>query len=306
MSIINTSSFSADLLPLIKNWYGLAYKDMPLYFDRMVKVEQMTSNYQVDAIIDTMGLLQRKNEGSSLTYDTSKEVYKPTYQAVAYALGFIITKEAVDDGIAMLKAKNFTEQFKMGALQTRETVVANLYNNAFAAAAVTMTNGDGKTMIASDHPVHGSTQSNLITGGSVDISEAAIDQLRQDVRNAKNHRGLRCGIMIDKLICSVSDEAAANRILYSEKRVATADNDLNWLKANNTVPGGIVANPYLTDSDAYFVTTSAPNGLKLLVREEPNIDESGDFDTKNAKYSVMMRIVAGWSDWRGVYGSAGA
>lgn len=305
MSAINTSSVSSDLIPLVKNWFGLAYANMPLYYDKMVSVEKTSTNYQVDAIMGSLGLLQRKNEGTSLTYDTSKEVYKPTYQPVAYALGFIITKEAMDDGLAMLKAKRFTEQFKLGALNTRETIVANLYNDAFAASSVTMTNGDGKTMVASDHPTHASTQSNLITGGSVDISEAAIEQIRQDIRNAKNHRGLRIGLMPDKLICSVSDEAAAHRILYSDKRVATSDNDLNFHKMNNTIPGGVVANPYLSDADAWFVTTNCPNGLKLLVREEPNIDESGDFDTKNAKFSVMMRLVAGWSDWRGVYGSAG-
>lgn len=304
MSIINTSSFASDLLPIVKNVFGEAVT-MPLYYDKMVAVEKTTTNYQVDAIRDSLGLLQRKNEGNALTYDGSKEVYKPTYQPVAYALGFIITKEAVDDGIAVMKASTFTRDLKNSAVQTRETIVANLYNNAFAAAAVTMTNGDGKTLVASDHPVHGTTHSNLITGGSVDISEAAIEQLRQDVRNAKNFRGLKSNLMIDKLICSVSDEAAANRILYSDKRVATTDNDLNWHRANNTVPGGIVANPYLTDSDAFFVTTTATNGVKLLVRQEPEIDQAGDFDTKNAKFSVMMRLVAGWSDWHSVYGSAG-
>lgn len=306
MSIINTSSFSSDLLPLVKTWFGDAYAKMPLYYDKMVTVESTDRNYDVEAIIDTLGMLQRKNEGSALPFDTSKEVFKPTYQAVAYALGFIITKEALDDGEAMLKAKRFTDQFKLGALNTRETIVANLYNNAFAASSVTMLNGDGKTMVASDHPVHGGTQSNLITGGSVDITEAAVEQMRQDIRNMKNHRGLRIGAMPDKLICSVSDEATANRILYSDKRVATMDNDLNFFKMNNTVPGGIVANPYLTDSDAFFLTTTVPNGLKLKVRQELEIDESGDFDTKNAKFSVMMRLVAGWSDWRGVVGSAGA
>ena len=304
MSIINSSSFASDLLPLIKNWFGEAV-NMPLYYDKMVAVEKTGTAYQVDAIRDSLGLMQRKTEGSALTYDTSKEAFKPTYQPISYALGFIITKEAVDDGMAVMKAETFTKDFKVSALQTRETIVGNIYNNAFAAAAVTMVNGDGKTLVASDHPVHGSTQSNLITGGSVDISEAAIDQLRIDVRNAKNHRGLRSNLMIDKLICSVSDEAAANRILHSKARVATADNDLNFLAQNNTVPGGIVANPYLSDSDAFFVTTSARNGVKLLVRQEPEVDQSGDFDTKNAKYSVMMRMVGGWSDWRGVYGSAG-
>jgi hypothetical protein len=304
MAIITTSNFASDLLPLIKNWFG-EVNTMPLYFDKMVKVEKTTTNYQVDAIRDSLGLMQRKNEGSALTYDSSREVFKPTYQPVAYALGFIITKEAMDDGLAVAKSETFTKDFKQSALQTRETIVANIYNNAFAAAAVTMSNGDGKTLIASDHPTHGSTQSNLITGGSVDLSEAAIEQLRQDVRKAKNHRGLKTNLMIDKLICSVSDEALANRILHSDKRVGTSDNDLNFIRANNTVPGGIVANPYLTDDDAFFVTTSATNGVKLLVREEPNVDQSGDFDTKNAKFSVMMRLIGGWTDWRGVYGSAG-
>lgn len=305
MAIINTSSFASDLLPLVKTWFGEVNK-MPLYYDKMVSVEKTDRAYHVEAIRDALGVLQRKNEGSALTYDSSQEVYKPTYQAVAYALGFIITKEAVDDGMAILKAKTFTQDFRKSAMETREIIVANIYNNAFAASSVTMTNGDGKTMIANDHPTHAGTQSNLITGGSVDMSEAAIEQLRQDVRNAKNHRGLRTNLMIDKLICSVSDEATANRILRSEKRVATSDNDLNFARANNTVPGGIVANPYLTDTDAFFVTTSASNGAKLIVRQEPEIDQSGDFDTKNAKFSVMMRCVGGWSDWRGVYGSAGA
>lgn len=305
MSIITTSNFASDLLPLVKNWAGQAIT-MPLYYDKMVKVQKTSTNYEVDAMYDGLGLLQRKNEGSALTYDSAKEVFKPTYQPVAYALGFIITKEALDDGLAMAKAERFSKEFMVNAVATREQIVANLFINAFAASSVTMTNGDGKTMIASDHPTHGATQSNLITGGSVDLSEAAIEQLRQDVRNAKNHRGIRSNLLIDKLITSVSDQALANRILYSTKQYASADNTMNFALENNTVPGGIVANPYLTDSDAYFVTTSAANGLKLLVREEPNIDQSGDFDTKNAKFSVMMRLVAGWTDWRGVYGSAGA
>lgn len=306
MAIISTSSFGSDLLPIINKVFDEAVT-MPLYYDKMVQVAPMSQAVLVDVVRDSIGLLQMKNEGTPLTYDTSKEVYKPVYQPTAYALGFIITKEAVDDGIAVMKAETFTRDLKNNALVTRETIVANIFNNAFAASSVTMSGGDGKTLIASDHPTHGgTTQSNLITGGSVDISEAALEQLRIDVRNAKNFRGIRTNLMIDKLICSVNDEATANRILYSQQRVATADNDLNFLRANNTVPGGIVANPYLTDSDAFFVTTSANNAVKLLVRQEPTLEEGGDFDTKNAKFSIMMRLATGWSDWKGVYGSAGA
>ena len=304
MSAIVTGNFASDLLPMVKFWAGEALK-MPTYYDKLVSSVKCNSNYHVEAIRDSLGSLQRKNEDSDGVYDTAAQAFTPTYQPVAYALGFKISHEAQQDGNAVLKAETFSKDLMVSAVQLRERIVANLYNNAFAASSVTMLNGDGKTMVASDHPTHGSTQSNLITGGSIDLSEAALDALRIQVRKALNHRGMRTGLMIDKLIVSVDDEGNANRIVYSDGRVATADNDLNWIAKSNMFPGGIVTSPYLTDTDAYFVTTSAPHGAQLLVREEPSIDSSGEFDSKTAKFMVYMRLAAGWTDWRQVYGSAG-
>jgi hypothetical protein len=303
-SIINTSSFHADLIPLVKNWFGKAYATNPTYYDKMLKVEQADPrNYQVDALVQGFGLLQRKDEGSALTFDFAKEGMKPTYQHVTHALGFIITMEMMEDGDAMKNAKVFTEMLKSSAVKTQETIAANLFNNAFSGSYL-MTNGDGVCLVSASHPAVASTQSNLITGGSVDISEAALEQIDIDIKNMKNARGLRIGAQPQKLICSVSDAPTAHRILKSDGRVATADNDTNYLRDSGTIKE-IIANPYLTDSDAFFVTTDVPQGLKYLERKAAQIDDSNDFDSKNNKFSVIMRLSVGWSDWRGVVGSAG-
>lgn len=303
MSIITTSNFSSDLVPLVKNWFGIAYKELPSFFDKMFKVEQADARaYQTDALVSGMGLLQQKDESNALTIDHSKQLYTPQYRHITYALGFVITMEMMEDGDAMKNAKKFTEMLKRSALKTREVLAAQVYNRAFN-SSYTMLNGDGKELISSAHPTTVGSQSNLITGGSVDISEAALEQITVDIKNLKDDRGIRIGALPKRLICSVTDEPQANRILKSTKRVGVADNDLNYVGG---LIGDIVANPYLSDSDAYFVLTDVDDGLKFLNRKDPTIDQGADFDTKNAKFSVIMRCSLGWSDFRGIIGSAGA
>jgi len=306
MSQITTSQYASDLLPLVKNWFGIAYPNIPTYYDKIAAVEQADArSYQVDALAIGFNLLQAKDEGTSITYDFSKQGHTPIYRHATYALGFQITMEMMSDGDAMRNAKKFTEMLKYSGMQTKEVLMAAVYNNAFD-SNYTMTNGDGVQLVSSSHPVVASTQSNLITGGSVDISEAAIEQVLIDIKNMRNARGIRIGAMPQKLLVSVSDEATANRIVYSDLRVATADNDLNYIRANNKLPGGIVANPFFTDSDAWFVTTNVPDGVKYLNRQDLTLDDSNDFETKSGKFSVIMRCSQGWTDWRGVVGSAGA
>lgn len=306
MSIITTSNFHSDLLPLVKVWFGNSYDMLPTYFDKMLKVEKPDDRaYQVDALVSGLGTLQQKSEGSSLIYDISKESFKPKYLHTTYSLGFQISMEMIQDGDAFRNAKIFTEMLKFSAMQTREILAANIFNNGFSGSYL-MDGGDGVALISASHPTRSGNQSNLITGGSVDISEAALEQIHIDIRNMKNDRGLRINALPDKLIVSTSDAPTAHRILDNPNRPATADRDINYLNNNSIIPGGIIANPFLTDSDAFFVTTNIPQGLKFLDRLSPTIDESNDFDTKNGKYSVVMRCSQGWSDWRGVVGSAGA
>lgn len=307
MSIINTSSFTSDLLPLVKNWFGGSYNDYPTMYDKMVTVEQADAQaYQVDALMSGFSTLQQTDEGVPLTYDTARQEFTPRYVHVDYLLGFIITQNMMDDGIAMKNAKKFTEMFKKSAMDTREILVAQMFNRAFN-SSYTMSGGDGVSLVSTSHPTRNGNVSNLLTGGSADISEAALEQATIDVKNMVNSRGLKIMLKPTKLICSVNDEPTANRILYSNLRVGTTDNDLNYLKANNKVPGGIIANPYLTDSDAWFLLTDVPDGLKFLNRKDPVIESDNDFDTKNAKFSVHMRCSVGWSDGaRSLIGSAGA
>jgi hypothetical protein len=304
-SIINTSSFQSDLLPLVKKWFGDEYADYPMFYDKMMQVEQADErNFQIDALVETMGLLVQKDEGNSLEFDYSREGFKPTYQHITYALGFIITMEMLEDGDAFKNAMRFTKQLKFSAMQTKEIIAANVYNNAFN-SSYTMTNGDNQAMISTAHPVIGGTQSNLITGGSVDMSEAAIEQLTIDTKNTLNSRGLRIMTLPERLICSVTDEPLANRILLSPLQANSADNNINYLKNSGLVPGGIVASPFLTGTHAFFLTNNIPDGVKFLVRKDATIDDGNDFDSKNNKFSVIMRISAGWSDWRQVRGSNG-
>lgn len=304
MSIINTSSFRSDLLPLVKNWFGLAYKDYDKLYEKMMKVEAADARaYQVDALVSGLSPLQAKDEGSSLTLDSARQGITPRYVHTTYALGFVITMEMMEDGDAFRNAKKFTDMLKRSSVLTKEILAASVYNNAFSGSYL-MSGGDGVSLVSASHPTRAGLQSNLITGGSVDISEAALEQITIDIKNMKDDRGNRIMARPVNLIVSVNDEPTANRILRSNLRVATADNDLNYLKQTGSIKD-IIANPYLSDSDAFFVTTDVEDGVKMLIRKEAAIDDGNDFETKNNKFSVIMRLSTGWSDFRGVIGSAG-
>lgn len=306
MSIINTSSFRSDLLPLVKTWFGDAYKDYNGLYEKMLKVEAADERaYQVNALVSTMLPLQQKDEGSPLTLDSARQGITPRYVHSSYALGFIITMEMMEDGDAFKNAKRFTEMLKKSALQTKEILAANVYNNAFT-SSVTMSGGDGQALCSTAHPTRSGTQSNIISTGSVDISEAALEQITVDIKNLKDDRGNRIMVKPKNLICSVTDEPQANRILRSNLRVASGDNDLNYLRQSGLIED-IIANPYLTAAHAFWVTTDVQDtdGVKMLVRKEATIDDGNDFETKNNKFSAVMRLSTGWDDFRAVVGSNG-
>lgn len=298
MSLINTSSFNSDLLPgLIKKWFG-EYKDLPEIYSRYMKVESSDQAYEIEATHTPMGALQRKNQGSVLRLDDAAEAHKPTYVNLTYALGFAITKEMVRDGHAFKNAKKFVEMLKRNSQRTKEIICASVINNAGTAGYV-MTGGDGVILASASHPTRGGDVSNILSGGA-DLSEAALEALNVQIMNAVDNRGLRIGLMIDKLLVSPSQKADAHRILTSGQRVTTADNDANFLRDTNVVKE-IVVNPYFTSTTQWQVTTTAEDGIKLKVRQDAEVDTDNDFMTKNGLYSVDMRLVAGWSDFRGVY-----
>jgi hypothetical protein len=299
MSLINTSSFNADLLPgLVKKWFG-EYKDLPTIFDRYMKVESSSQAYEIEANFTPMGALQRKDQGEVLRLDSSSEAFKPVYTNVTYALGFAITKEMIADGVAFAKAKRFVEMLKRGARITKELVSASVINNA-SSSSYLMSGGDGVALASASHPTRSGNQSNILSGGA-DLSEAAIEALNVQIMNAVDNRGLRIGLMIDKLLINPAQKADAHRILNSNLRVATSDNDANFLKDTGIVRD-VIVNPYFTSTTQWQVTTvGVEDGVKLKIRQDAEMDTDNDFMTKNGLYSVDMRLVAGWSDFRGMY-----
>lgn len=299
MSVINNTSFNSDLIPgLVKKWFSAAMLTLDPLYSRMMTVEQSDRAYDVDATFTGMGSLIRKSQSGPLSNDTASQAFTPRYLHVSYALGFAITKEALRDGNAFADAKRFTEMLARGAGVTKEIVAANIINFA-GTSGYTMDGGDGVILASASHPTRSGNQSNILSGGT-DLSEAALEALDIQIQNAKDNRGLRIKLAMDKLIIAPDLKATAHRILQSDMQVNSAEHNRNYLKDLNVV-NEVVVNPYLTSSTQWQVTTNVQDGLKFKVRQEAEMDEDNDFNTKNGLHSVDMRISAGWSDFRGLY-----
>ena len=302
MSTIQRSSFQSDLLPIVRKWEGDNLKEHDSLVPKICTVEKSDSAHEVDGVIGGMGSLQVKGEGQALNYDTAKQLYTPRYTHLTYGLGFKITMEMQQDGTAFKNAKRFTNMLVKATNVTKDTLAANVLNNGYT-SGYTMDGGDGVILFSASHPSLAGNQTNIIT--AADLSEASLETMYIAVRNAKDPRGLRINIRPVKLVVNVAQEPEAARITMSTKRVAVADNDLNFTKDSGMLPGGIVASPYITDTDAFYMITDIMDGLKFHDRVDLPIDSDNEFDTKNASYSKIIRCSVGWTDFRGVFGSAG-
>lgn len=301
MSIITTANFPKALWPAVNAWYGESYKAQPTQYTALFDTFNSRKAFEEDVSVSGFGLVPVKGEGNSVSYDTMSQGFVSRYSHVTYALGFMITKEMVEDDVYDVIAQKRAKALAMSLMTTKETVAANIYNRAFNNS---YTGGDGKELCATDHPnVAGGTWANELTT-SADLSEAALEQAFIDIMKWTNDRGLRIAVKPKALIIPPDLVFEAERILNSVGRSGTADNDLNALKGK--FPGGIVVNHYLSDSDAWFVRTDAPDGMKHFVRRADEFTMDSDFDTDNAKYKVSARFSFGWSDPRGIYGSPGA
>jgi hypothetical protein len=219
---------------------------------------------------------------------------------VTYGLGYIITREAEEDNQYQEVAEANASALPWSMLVTKETVHANVLNRGFNSSYV---GGDGKSLFASDHPTANGTQSNLLT--AADLSEAAIEDAVTNITNAKNSAGLPIALKPVRLLVSPNDLFNANRILKSDLRVGTPNNDINAIKMLGVIPE-LVVNNYFDDTDAWFIQTNAPNGLISYQRRKLDLEDDTDFDTENRKHKATERYSAGWGDWRGVFGNAGA
>jgi len=223
------------------------------------------------------------------------------YTHVVYGLGFIITKEMVDDDQYDTIGQSRASALAFSLRQTKEILGANVYNRAFNSS---YTGGDGQPLGSASHPnIAGGTWSNM-PSVSADISEAALEQATIDLQKYTNDRGLRIAVRPKKLIVPVDLDYEANKIMRTEYEVGTANNTVNLVRSR--FPGGVVINHYLTDTDAWYIMTDVPNGMKYFSRQDDSFDSDDDFDTNNAKFKAQFRASWGWTDPRSLYLSQGA
>ena len=302
MAVISTGNHPKALWPGIKTWWGRSYTEHPEEWVDLVDKESSDKAYEEDVEISGFGLAPIKNQGTAINYDTETQGAVTRYTHVAYALGYIVTFEELRDDLYEVVSKRRAKQLAFSMRQTKENVVANVFNRAFSS---TYTGGDAVSMCNSAHPTTtGGNQSNVLTTAA-DLSEAALEDLTIQIMQAKNGRGLNISLMPQSLHLPVQQWYEGNRIIKSVLQNDTANNAVNVLKATNVFPKGIKLNHYLTSATAWFIRTNAPSGLKLFERDEIMFDQDNDFDTKNAKAACYERYSVGWSDWRSVYGTAG-
>lgn len=303
MSVITSSSFAKLLWPGLNSIYGKEYADYPVEWDKLFEKNTSDRAYEEDLGLSSFGLASVKAEGAPITYDSERQGFTSRYNHVVYALGFIITREIYEDDqygkVGAQKAKALARSMR----QTKEINGANIYNRAFSGSGYL--GGDGKTLIASDHPnVAGGTFSNVI-GTAADLSEAALEQAVIDIAGFRDDRGLLIAAKPEKLVIPYQLQFEAKRILGSDGRVGTDLNDPNVLK-DMGIFSNVITNHYLTDADAWFILTNVKDGLKYFERRGDQFEMDNDFDTENAKFKATARYSFGWTDPRAIYGSAGA
>ena len=300
---INSSNFAKALWPGVQAWYGQEYN---AHAEECKEIfETRTSRKAYEEIVGTsnFGLAAVKAEGNGIAYDTARQGYTNRFTHVTYGLGFIITKEMVEDDLYDVIANSRSKSLAKSMRTTKETVAANVLNRADTAG---YTGGDGVTLLDANHPnVAGGVFSNEL-GTAADLSESALEQACIDLGKFEDDRGLRIAVKPQKLILPVDLQFEAERILRTDDRVASADNDLNAIKSLGKIPQGFRINHYLTDADAWFIKTDCNDGMVNFERRADEFTMDNDFDTDNAKYKATGRYSFGWADPRGIFGSTGA
>ena len=301
--VITTGSFAKALWPGINAWYGNQYMDHKVEYTDLFRTESSDKAYEEEVAVSGFGLAPRKAEATGISYDSAKQLFVKRYTNVTYGLGFIITREMYEDDLYQVVGKQKARSLAFSMRQTKETVGANIFNRAFNSS---YTGGDGVELCDTAHPTDGSTFSNIVNPAA-DLSTAALEQAAIDIMNLKDNRGLRISILPQCLAIPPALSFEAQRILKSSLEHDTGNNAINALNSMNVFPSGIKVNHYFSDTDAWFIITNCPDGLKYFERRADDFSPGeNDFDTENARYKGTARYVFGWTDPRAVFGSAGA
>lgn len=302
---ITRSTHPSSLWPGIYAWFGSKYKELPKPFESYFQMETSDKAYEEIVEATGFGLAAAKAEGASIQYDSTGEGYKTRFTNVTYGLGYIVTREALEDNQYKTLSERRSSELARSMNATKCIVHANILNRGFSGSYL---GGDGVALFSASHPTVAGNQSNLLT--AADLSEAALEDAATRIMLLENARGIKIGARPRTLIIHPSEWANATRILESDlqsgaKTDTTNTNNINALKVKGIVDQ-VVMDPYLTDTDAWFLTTDIPYGLLSFQRRAMEFKQDNDFDTENAKAKATERYVPGWADWRGLFGSAGA
>ena len=299
---MTTGSLARLIYPGVNKFFLNKYGEHKEQWSKLFDVFDSKRNYEEDVGMTGFGLLSEKPELASITYDSFRQGWTKRYTHTVYALGFMISRELIEDNLYSEIALKKASALAFSARQTKEIIAANVYNRAFTSG---YTGGDGKTLGASDHPfVTGSTYSNILATAA-NFSEAALEQACIDIRKYVDDRGMRINMKPVSLHLPVDLEFEAYRVLNSVGRVGTANNDPNALKEIGKFPGGVHFNNYFTSTTAWHIRTDCPEGMKHFKRRAMDFNTDNDFDTENAKFKCTERYSFGWTDPHAYYGTPG-
>jgi len=299
---ISRAQLLKELLPGLNALFGLEYKTYQEEHKEIYETETSERSFEEETKLSGFSAAPVKAEGAAIAYDNAQEAWTARYSHETIALGFSITEEAVEDNLYDSLSKRYTKALARAMAYTKQVKAASVLNNGFSSSYV---GGDGKALFAADHPlVSGGTNSNRLTAS--DLNETSLEAAVIQIAGWTDERGLLIAAKPGKLIVPPALMFTAKRLLDTELRVATADNDINALKAMGSIPGGYTVNHFLTDTNAWFLTTDVPNGMKHFVRTPLQNSMDGDFDTGNVRYKSRERYSFGWSDPLGMFGSPGS
>ena len=300
---ISRAQLLKELLPGLNALFGMEYKRYGDEHKEIYEVESSDRSFEEELKLSGFGAVPGKAEGGAIAYDNAQEAWTARYNHETVALGFAITEEAMEDNLYDSLSTRYTKALARAMAYTKQVKGANVLNNAFSGSHL---GGDGKALCATDHPlVSGGTNSNRPTTGA-DLNETSLEAAVIQIAGWTDERGLLIAAKPRKLIIPPSLMFVAKRLLDTEGRVGTADNDLNALRSMSAIPGGHAVNHWLTDTNAWFLLTDVPNGLKHFERVKMSTAMDGDFDTGNVRYKARERYSFGWSDPMGIYGSPGS
>ena len=299
---ISRAQLAKELEPGLNALFGLEYDRYENEHSEIFDEETSDRAFEEEVMLAGFTTAPVKEEGSAITFDSAQETYTARYTMETIALAFSITEEAIEDNLYDRLASRYTKALARSMAQTKQIKAASILNNAFSTSSPI---GDGAALCSSSHTSLSGNQRNQLSTAA-DLNETSLEQMLIDISGITDERGLKVAIRGTKLIIPKELQFIAERLMATNLRTATADNDVNALRSMGMLPQGASVNHFLTDTDAFFIKTDAPNGFKLFNRSPIKTAMEGDFDTGNMRFKARERYSFGVSDWRCVFGTAGA